>query len=110
MAAVKPKIYVLEREIHMVGESVAVVWNTKPDKKTIEQNGVKFTAQIRVRSGDPYIDFVSIREYGKGEFVEDEDSPAAGGLSVRRAEELSKELAAAVEYLKSGDWKEATKC
>ena len=63
MAVVKPTIHMLEREIHMIGTSVAVVWNTKPDKKTIEKDGVKYTAQVRVRSGDPYIDFVSIREY-----------------------------------------------
>ena len=110
MADVKPTIYMLEREIHMIGDSVAVVWNTKPDKKTLVKDGVKYTAQVRVRAGNPYIDFVTVREYRGNDgpdFVEDDNSPIEGGLSAADATAISKELTAAVEYLKSGTWKDS---
>ena len=93
--------HLAEREVHMIGESVGVVWNTIRKKKTIKgDDGLTYEAYTAVRNGDPYIDFVWIRERD-GEVWEDDDSPVDGGLGGEEALKLSQELVLAVEYLKT---------
>lgn len=95
-------IYYLEgKEAHILGEYVGVVWNTKRQKKTIKgEDGLEYVAYMPVRDGEPYIDFLWIREMD-GEVFEDEDCPVDGGLSAKEALKVSKELVLAVEYLKT---------
>jgi len=94
-----------EKEVHMLGDYVGVAWNTKLKKKTLKgEDGLTYTAVVPVRDGEPYIDFLWIRgtdEDGEGEIWEDEDSPVDGGLSAEQALQVSRELALAVEYLKT---------
>ena len=89
------------REIHMVGDYVGVVWNTKPQKKTVkDDSGTVYTAYLQFRYGEPYIDFVSIRHSrDNDEAWEDEDSPVDGGLGLEKSIRLSEELTLAIEYL-----------
>ena len=93
------KVYKLDREIHMVGDSVAVCWNCNRKMKTIEKDGVTYKGEVHVRQGTPYIDFVSLREYDDGEFFEDEDKPVDGGLSKSCALQIANELKLAYEYI-----------
>lgn len=44
----------------MMGDIVAVCWNTHIETKTIQASGIEYTKPITTRSGDPYIDFVTI--------------------------------------------------
>jgi hypothetical protein len=84
--------------------TVAVCWNIHQVAKSIKGPGdVTYKADVWVRrpNSKPYIDFVSVREYNKGEFVKDEDSPVAGGQSIQTATRLAEELLRAVEYAKS---------
>lgn len=102
---IKPiAIHLLERELHMISNCVAVCWNTKNEPKTIEKDGIKYSADARVRSGKPYIDFVTVREFsGSGNekvLAEDEDKPCIGGMSAASALAFAKELTKAAEYLK----------
>jgi len=89
------------REVHMVGDYAGVVWNTKPQKKTVkDDSGTVYTAYLQFRYGEPYIDFVSIRlSHDEDEAWEGEDSPVDGGLGLDEAIQLSKELTLAIEYL-----------
>lgn len=91
------------RELHMVGDSVAVCWNVKRSEKEIKgEDGLTYKAEIWTRKDiDPYIDFVCIRERDNKEFYEDEDSSVAGGISVEHAESIKDELTKAIEYIKS---------
>ena len=98
--------HLLEKEAHMLGDCVGVVWNTKLKKKTLKgEDGLTYTAVVPVRDGQPYIDFLWIHESehddGDGEVWEDEDSPVDGGLNAEEALHVSRELALAVEYLKT---------
>lgn len=97
----EPKVYQLsEKEVHMVGDCVGVVWNTRREKRILTlEDGVKYRAEIPVREGEPYIDFFTIRE-SDGEFYEDDDSPVQGGLDCKFAEQIAEELRAAIEYFK----------
>lgn len=75
-----------EQEIHQIGEHVSVVWNYDEDKK-------------ERTSKEPYIAFLSIRDYKDGPHVRD-DSSIAGGIGVGEAEAVIQELTEAVEYIK----------
>lgn len=88
------------RELHMMGEVVAVCWNTKTEIVTRSIEGVEYSGQKRVRVGAPYIDFVALRE-DHGERYEDDDSPASGGLSAAYARQLAAELLSAADYIES---------
>jgi hypothetical protein len=94
------KIVQTHREVHMMGDSVAVCWNTK-DKQTTEIKDGGWTRTINeiIRTSEPYIDFVWMREMD-GMWYEDDDSPVAGGLSLRTAKAVRDELSLAIEYLK----------
>ncbi|MDO8673080.1 MAG: hypothetical protein Q7O66_16855 [Dehalococcoidia bacterium] len=88
-----------EKEVHMVGDYVGVVWNTTElRKELIGPDGLTYRAKVKARDGKPYIDFVWIRGEGKDAW-EDDDSPVAGGFGGKTALQVSKELALAVEYL-----------
>ena len=90
-----------EKEVHMVGDYVGVVWNTVQQKKTMKDaSGLVYTAYAPLRHGEPYIDFVSIRHSRDNDEVrEDEDSPVDGGLGLEKSIRLSEELTLAIEYL-----------
>ena len=92
-----------EKEVHMLGDYVGVVWNTVRKKKTLRgEDGLTYEAYAPDRNGNPYIDFLWIREAEPdGEIWEDEDSPVDGGLSGEEALQGSQELVLAVEYLKT---------
>jgi hypothetical protein len=93
-----------EKEVHMVGQYVAVCWNRRTRSEVIEDpvTDVTMTTETRYRDGKPYIDFMDIRlDRVSGELYEDEDSPVQGGLSAEFAEEIARDLVRAVEYLRS---------
>jgi hypothetical protein len=84
--------------------SVAVCWNIKKTKKTLRgEDGLTYKADVweRIKKSGPYLCFMSIREYEKGGFVRDEDSPVEGGMSYEQAENIIKELAWALKYVES---------
>jgi hypothetical protein len=99
----EPKIYRLHsKEVHMFGDYVGVVWNTEQKKRTIiGEDGLAYSAQVAVRSGEPYIDFVWIRGEDADEPWEDEDSPVEGGLDADSAVQIATELQRAAIYLRS---------
>ncbi len=95
------------REVHMIGNMVAVCWNTQEERRTLTgPDGATYEAAVQVRcaecleQGKPYIDFVTIRHDESG-FYEDEDSPIRGGISQETALQLMKELQDAIEYMKT---------
>jgi len=98
---IEPRIYfVNEKEVHMVGDSVGVCWNLTEEKKQIKgEDGLTYVAKINIRSGKPYINFVSIVKTGKGNFYEDEDSSVVGGIEVEFAKKIVDELKLAIEYI-----------
>ena len=102
------KKYMLrERDIHMEGDCVGVCWNLNRAKKSLKDaSGLEYIAVVPVRTGDPYIDFVSIR--GRADdYYEDEDSPVDGGFGVEVAGQIIRELQWAIVYLNSlGDTNE----
>ena len=89
------------KEVHMVGDYVGVVWNTKQQKKTVkDDSGTVYTAYVQLRYGEPYIDFISVRHSSDVDEVwEDEDIPVDGGLGLDEAIKVSEELKLAIEYL-----------
>jgi len=90
-----------EKEVHILGKYVGIVWNTVNKKKTLKDaSGFIYVAYVPLRNGNPYIDFLWIREID-GEMFEDENSPVDGGLNAEQALQVSRELALAVEYLKT---------
>ena len=95
-----PKIHILNgKEVHLFGH-VAVVWNTRTVKKSIKgEDGIIYTADVPVRNGKPYIDFISVREKGKDAW-EDDDGSIDGGLNLNHALIVYAELGHAIEYLK----------
>lgn len=97
------KIYQLsEKEVHMVGDVVGVVWRTETKTKQITgEDGLKYRAEVPVRDGEPYISFFNIREDRDGEFYEHDDSPVDGGISAEYAKKVADELLLAIEYLKT---------
>ncbi len=93
--------YLPEKEVHMVGDYVGVVWNTRDvTTKTVDPQGRRVTTTERVRTGTPYIDFLDIRE-DDGEPFENDDDPVSGGLTMKQAAKIAQELLLAVEYLKA---------
>ena len=109
------KIYNLdEKEVHMMGDYVGVVWPTEKVKKKLKgDDGLTYTAEISVRKTDaiygdtyPYIDFLDIREdsHEAGEFYEDDDSPVIGGIDVKQAMQIAQELASAIHYIETKGW------
>jgi hypothetical protein len=91
------------RELHMVGDSVAVCWNLKRSEKKIKgEDGLTYKAEVWERTSiEPYIDFVRILKNRDEEFYEDDDSSVAGGISLKGAERIRDELTKAIDYLKS---------
>ena len=96
-----PEIVILdEKEVHLMGTYVGVIWNVEKKQKTIKgEDGVTYRGEIAVRTGGPYIDFITIREDGEGEPFEDEDSPVAGGLNTKAAAQIITELYDAISYI-----------
>ena len=96
-----PKIHILdEKEVHLMGSYVGVVWNTLLEKKQIKGvDGITYRAEVPVRSGEPYIDFITVREYENDTPVEDEDSPVQGGLNTKAAAQIITELYDAISYI-----------
>ena len=94
------KIYYLdEKEVHMFGDYVGVVWPTRDvTTKSVDAEGNRVTTTKRVRASSPYIDFLWIRETD-GEVYEDDDSPVSGGLALKQAAKVVQELLLAIEYL-----------
>jgi hypothetical protein len=90
------------KEAHMMGDYVAVCWRVSPHTKTIIKDGVNYKAEVYERDpkAKPYIDFINLRE-DEDEVWEDEDSPVRGGMNIKLAEKIHKELGEAIEYLKS---------
>ena len=89
------------KEVHMMGDCVAVCCKVVPKTKTITKDGIDYKAEVYVRTKvPPYIDFINIRE-DEDEVWEDDDSPVDGGLSLEMAVKIHKELGEAIEYLKS---------
>jgi len=98
------KKYQTHREIHMIGDYVAVAWNTREERREIKgEDGLTYKATVQVRSGRPYIDFVTVEETKSGECYENEDSPVDGGISVNAAEQVARELIEAAAYLRAQD-------
>ena len=105
----KSKIMILPdvcQEVHFPegNSTVAVCWNIHTVTKTIKgSDGLTYKAEVQERrpKAEPYIDFVALREYEKGEFVKDEDSPVVGGLSTVRAKEIAEELIRAAQYIEN---------
>lgn len=95
-------------EIHMIGEWVGVRWNLNQrkvrkdmegeDGKTYTWNGVVYD-----RDGPPHITFPDIRERGDEVWLDDDDT-ISGGITVEEAEEVMRELAWAIEYIKGKGW------
>jgi hypothetical protein len=97
------KVYEIDnKEIHLMGEYVAVVYNleTRKETKSFEKDGLTYTAnlQTKVRKGDPYIDFVNIKEDNDGSFWDDEDI-TVGNMDIECARDVANELLLAAEYL-----------
>lgn len=96
-----PTVYMMPDdgiEAHMIGEYVAVCWRLR-ETKTV--TGTKNNQQIHItyeRSGEPYIDFLVIREH-QGEPYRDEDSPVEGGISPHEALVIADELQKAIAHL-----------
>lgn len=81
--------------------SVAVCWNIKEVQKSIKgKDGLTYKAETweREEKSGPYVCFMSVREYKKGEFVSAEDSPVDGGMSIKQAQYIAEELAKALKY------------
>jgi len=101
-------VYNLEREIHMMNDLVAVVWNTKEVLDTAVINGRTYQTSISTRDGEPYIDFVAVRLYDKGtkqeSFAEREDSPADGGIDIETAQIFIEGLEKAIAYIENKDY------
>ncbi len=99
MSKIKPvQIVFTEREIHMIGEDVAVCWNTKEKKLAIEKDGVIYRATENVRTSEPYIDFVWLIE-DQGRWYENDDNIGDGGIFIEQAEQLADDLTKAIQYL-----------
>jgi hypothetical protein len=90
-----------EKEVHMTGQYVGVCWNLSQINKEVEADNTVYSAKVKVRSGKPYISFLSIREAGKGEYYEDNDSPIDGGIELQTAIVVKQELEAAIDYMNS---------
>ena len=87
-----------EREVHMFGEYVGVCWNTRIAKEVKREGDTIHKIEKQIRQGDPYIDFVYVRDNGHGAY-EDEDSSVAGGLTFNQAKMLIRELEEATAYM-----------
>ena len=98
----EPSIYHLEnKEVHMFGDYVAVVWNCEQEKRTLKgEDGIIYRADVPVRNGTPYIDFISLQHDGE-EVYEDDDSPVDGGLNAGQALQVAQELELAARYLEA---------
>lgn len=101
--ATEVQVYLLpddSMEVHMIGEYVAVCWRLKENRVEVEA-GSKINRTINItyeRSGEPYINFLEIREHN-GEYYRDEDSPVEGGFTPREALIVAEELQRAYAYL-----------
>lgn len=89
-----------EKEIHMMGDFVGVVWALRERSYLVNpndpQNKSMYTKVERV--GKPYISFPVIRDDYDPPFL-DEDKSIAGGLSKEQSAQVARELLMAVEYL-----------
>lgn len=89
-------------EAHLMGGYVAVVWNLeKRESRLAGPDGKMYTRVDYERRGNPYIDFISLRQDSvSGQWYRDEDSPVDGGLAAGEATTIIKELQRALLYLK----------
>jgi hypothetical protein len=104
MTATIYKLTNANKEAHFPkgNNSVAVCWNIHKALKSLKgEDGLVYKAEVweRAKDSKPYIDFVSVREYEKEEFVESEDSPVDGGLSIDFAQSIADELYRAIKYV-----------
>jgi hypothetical protein len=88
------------REVHMMGDHVAVCWNLRTETLTDETDtaGQHITVTRKVRQEPAYIDFVWLRE-DDGVWYEDEDNIGNGGMAPPIALIVAGELHQAVQYL-----------
>jgi len=94
------KIELSEKEVHMMGKYVGVCWNTKTEtKRLMDEDGTTYRAEIQVRDGEPYIQFIWIRGDEKSGFYERDVSPVDGGLEKSEAALVVEELQRALRYL-----------
>jgi hypothetical protein len=94
----EPTIYHLDgKEVHMFGDYVAVAWNTRNEER---REGGKRTITA-VRFDDPYICFIWIHKGQNGGIWEDDTCSVAEGLSLVAAEQVARELARAIAYLRA---------
>jgi hypothetical protein len=90
------------RELHMMGDCVAVCWNLRNEIVNRLINGVQFSGVKKVRYGNPYIDFVTVDvDSHTGQNYENDDSSVAGGISPEYAKQIVEELQRAIEYIKT---------
>jgi|SRR3990172_4918823 len=94
----KPTIYFLnEKEVHMFGDYVGVVWNLRIQRQKFKgEDGLIHISESKVR-GKPYIDFIIISQEGNKDPWEE---PYEGGLYLNDAIKVSKELKEAIRYLR----------
>lgn len=97
------------REIHMMGDFVAVCWSLRSEKKSIIKDGITYSANIKVRKEEPYIDFITIWRYEDGENCISDDISIEGGLSVVTAKAVADEITKACDYIEGKKWLESEK-
>lgn len=90
-----------EREVHMCGDYVAVVWNLTSTDERHETAGESVTRTTWRRNGKPYIDALFVRDMDDEHPWEEEDHPLKGGMSGSFARQIASELLAAADYLAS---------
>ena len=89
------------REVHMIGDNVAVCWNLRSVPVTAQPADASppVTGSHKVRQEPGYIDFVWMRQDGDGTWYQDEDTIAGAGLTPIQAVNLAGELHLAAQYL-----------
>ena len=94
------------QEIHIIdgAVSVAVCWNIEEKRKTIEQDGIEYSAVVPIRKGKPYISFITLCYDGYDDFYVDDDSSVDGGLSLSKGWSVLEELRKACEYIREATW------
>lgn len=102
MNEIKPDqiFYLPEAELHMMGESIAVRWNVRIERKTSIISGRRIIEDAFVRDDAPYISFVDVRhDTRSGEDYLSEDSPVDGGIGLEFAKQIYSDLGRAIAYL-----------
>ena len=92
----KEIIIIDDTKILMFGDYVSVI-------QYVDEIKIKKPDGVLIRhvpSSEPFISFPWIRKNDEGEQWIDEDNTISGGLTIKAAETLIKELMLAVDYLK----------